>query len=82
MTAINALRSAPERPGAIVQASVADYVLVCAAAPETAFYAIRGADGIPAEETLSAMLGRGEHPEWLTPVDLGASSLSLYRVNR
>ena len=82
MTAINALRSAPERARAIVQASVADYVLVCAAAPETAFYAIRGADGIPAEETLSAMLGRGEHPEWLTPVDLGASSLSLYRVNR
>lgn len=82
MTAINALRSAPDRAREIVTASVADYVLVCAAAPETAFYARNGADGARPDETLSAMLGRGEHPDWLTPVDLGASPLSLYRVNR
>jgi hypothetical protein len=34
------------------------------------------------EQTLSAMLGRGEAPEWLTPVDIGTSPLKLYRVVR
>ena len=82
MTAINALRSAPNHARDIVTASAAGYVLVCAEAPETAFYARNGADGVRPEETLSAMLARGEHPDWLTPVDLGASPLSLYRVNR
>jgi hypothetical protein len=82
MATINALRSAPDRAQSIVDASPADYVLVCEAAPETTFYARNGAAGVPAKDTLSAMLGRGEHPDWLTPVDLGASALSLYRVNR
>jgi len=82
MTAIDALRSSPERARAIVEASPADYVLVCEAAPETSFYARNGAEGIAADETLSAILGRGEHPDWLQPVDLGASPLSLYRLVR
>lgn len=82
MTTINALRSSPERGRAIVEASPADYVLVCEAASETNFYARNSAEGVAAEQTLSAILGRGEHPDWLAPVDLGASPLSLYRVVR
>jgi hypothetical protein len=80
MTTIEALRSAPARAHAIVKASAADYVLVCQAGPETAFYARNAAEGVSADDTLSAMLGRGEHPDWLAPVDIGASPLSLYRV--
>jgi hypothetical protein len=82
MTAIDALRSSPERGRAIVEASPADYVLVCEAASETTFYARNSAEGVAADQTLSAILGRGEHPDWLVPVDLGASPLSLYRVVR
>lgn len=82
MTTINALRSAPGVAHEIVAASVADYVVVCAGAPETNFYAHHAADGIAPDQTLSAMLGRGEHPNWLEPVDIGKSPLSLYRVVR
>lgn len=81
MTMINALRSGGDQSRSIVTASAADYVLVCKAAPETGFYA-RNADGVAPEETLSAQLGRGEHPDWLQPVDIGESVLSLYRVVR
>lgn len=82
MTVIQALRAGPEQARATVLGSVADYVLICPATPETAFYARNVAAGIVPEQTLSAMLGRGEVPEWLTPVDLGASPLRLYRVVR
>lgn len=82
MTAINALRSDPDAARKIVAVSAADYVLVCAAAPETGFYARHGAGGVRPEGTLSAMLARGEHPDWLAPIDIGASPLSLYRVIR
>jgi hypothetical protein len=82
MATINALRSAPEAAREIIGASAADYVLVCAGAPETGFYAQHAAADVPPAQTLSAMLGRGEHPEWLQPVDIGASPLSLYRVVR
>ena len=81
MTMINAFRASPEKAQAIVMQSAADYVLVCQAAPETRFYA-RHADGVAAEGTLSAMLGRGEHPDWLQAVDIGPSALHLYRVVR
>lgn len=81
MTMINAFRASPEKAKAIVTQSAADYVLICQAAPETRFYA-RHADGVAAEETLSAMLGRGEHPDWLRAVDIGPSALHLYRVVR
>ena len=82
MTAINALRSGPDAARTIVAASAADYVLVCAASPETGFYARHAAGGVRPEETLSAMLARGDHPDWLAPVDIGTSPLSLYRVLR
>jgi len=82
MTMISALRASPESARGTVLASAADYVVICAAAPETRFYAQNAAEGVPPAQTLSAMLGRGEHPDWLAPVDLGSSPLSLYRVVR
>lgn len=82
MTMISAMRASPEVARGIVQASPADYVLVCPAAPETRFYAQNALDGVRPDQTLSAMLGRGEHPGWLAPVDIGPSGLSLYRVLR
>jgi hypothetical protein len=82
MTTINALRSSPDAARRIIAASSADYVVVCAGAPETWFYAHHAAQGVTPEQTLSATLGRGEHPDWLQPVDIGKSPLSLYRVIR
>ncbi len=82
MTAISALRSSPDAARAIVTGSVADYVAICPAAPETQFYAVHAADGVSPGDTLSAMLGRGEHPFWLEPVGLSSSPLRLYRVLR
>ena len=82
MTVIQTMRSSPERAREVVLGSAADYVLICPATPETAFYAHNAAEGVTPEQTLSAMLGRGEAPEWLTPVDIGASPLKLYRVVR
>lgn len=82
MTMIQALRAGPEAAREIIAASSADYVLVCAAAPETRFYARHAAAGVAPEDTLSSLLGRGVPPDWLTPVDIGPSPLSLYRVVR
>jgi hypothetical protein len=82
MTVIQAMRSGAEQARETVLASAADYVLICPATPETAFYARNAAAGVASDQTLSAMLGRGEVPDWLTPVDIGASPLRLYRVVR
>lgn len=82
MTVIKALRSAPDEAKRTVVASSADYVLVCPATPETVFYARNAADGVAPEQTLSAMLGRDEIPDWLEPVQLAPSSLRLYRIVR
>jgi hypothetical protein len=82
MTVIQAMRSGVEQARETVLASAADYVLVCPATPETAFYARNAAEGVAPDQTLSAMLGRGEVPDWLAPVDLGASPLRLYRIVR
>ncbi len=82
MTMMNALRSSPEAARSIVEASPATYVLVCSASPETQFYEQHPAGGIKPAQTLSAVLAAGQHPDWLTPVDLGLSPLKLYRVVR
>jgi hypothetical protein len=82
MTVIEALRSAPEAARGIITGSVANYVVICPAAPETRFYARRAASGVAPEATLSAMLGEGHHPDWLQPIDLADSPLKLYRVIR
>jgi hypothetical protein len=82
MTMIEALRSTPDAARKIVTMSAADYIVICPAAPETSFYAQHAAMGVAPDATLSAMLGRGEHPEWLTPVEIGQSALRLYRVIR
>ena len=83
MTMINAFRSTPDVARKIVFESAADYVLVCSALPETGFYARNPADPRTMPEgTLSAQLGRGVYPDWLAPVELGDTSLRLYRVVR
>jgi hypothetical protein len=82
MTAISAMRSSSEQARDIAVRSVADYVLVCPATPETAFYARNAAEGVTPDQTLSAMLGRGDIPDWLEPVDIGQSPLRVYRIKR
>lgn len=82
MTMMNALRSSSDVARSIVVGSPATYVLVCATSPETQFYATHSANGVRPEQTLSAMLAADQHPDWLAPVDLGASPLKLYRVVR
>lgn len=82
MTVIAAMRASADRAREIAVKSAADYVLVCPATPETAFYARKAAEGVAPEQTLSAMLGRGEAPDWLEPVDIGASPLRVYRIVR
>ena len=82
MTVIAAMRTSSEQARDIAVRSVADYVLVCPATPETAFYARNAADGVVPDQTLSAMLGRGDVPQWLEPVDIGPSPLRVYRIKR
>ncbi len=82
MTVIAALRASADQAREIATRSVADYVLVCPATPETGFYARNAAEGVAPDQTLSAMLGRGEFPTWLEPVDIGQSPLRVYRIIR
>lgn len=82
MIMMNALRSTPDDARAIIVNSAATYVLICPAAPETSFYARHAANGTVPEATLSFMLAKGDHPGWLTPVELAGSPLKLYRVVR
>lgn len=82
MTVITAMRASSEQARDIAVRSVADYVLVCPATPETAFYARNAVDGVAPDQTLSAMLGRGDVPDWLEPVDIGKSPLRVYRIKR
>jgi hypothetical protein len=53
-----------------------DFVAFCPGAPERYAYAAQAPEG------LAARLGRGEVPEFLQPVPLGQTPLTLYRVNR
>ena len=82
MTTINALRSRSGSGARIIAASAADYVLVCPASPETRFYAAHGATALRRRRRCRPCLARGDHPDWLAPVDLGESPLRLYRVIR
>ena len=82
MTVINAMRASSDQARDIAVQSVADYVLVCPATPETGFYARNAAEGVAPDQTLSAMLGRGDVPDWLEPVDIGQSALRVYRIRR
>lgn len=82
MTVISAMRASGDQARTIAVQSAADYVLVCPATPETAFYARNAAEGVAPEQTLSAMLGRGDVPAWLEPVDIGQSPLRVYRIKR
>jgi hypothetical protein len=53
-----------------------DYVAFCAGAPERFSYAALAPEG------LAAALGRGEVPDFLAPVPLAGTPLTLYRVRR
>jgi hypothetical protein len=80
MTVITAMRSSVDAAKPVVMETQADYVAVCAALPETEFYAEHPANG--AEVTLSARLAAGTPPDWLAPVPLENTPLKLYRVVR
>lgn len=82
MLVMNALRSTADDARPIIAGSPATYVLICPAAPETGFYTSHPANGAAREATLSALLAKGVHPDWLQPVALGNSPLRLYRVVR
>jgi hypothetical protein len=82
MTVIGAMRASSDQARDIAVRSVADYVLVCPATPETRFYARNAAEGVAPDQTLSALLGRGDVPDWLEPVDIGQSPLRVYRIKR
>lgn len=82
MTAIAAFRASTDRARDIVAGSAADYVLFCAATPETVFYQRNAADGVAPEGTFASALARGDALDWLDPVDIGKSPLQVYRIIR
>ncbi|RYG36277.1 MAG: hypothetical protein EON93_05320 [Burkholderiales bacterium] len=82
ITMITAMRSSADAAKPIVMATSADYVVVCAALPETQFYAGHPAGDATAETTLSSLLASGTPPEWLKAEPLENSPLKLYRVIR
>jgi hypothetical protein len=81
MTMITAMRSSGEAAKLIVMQTTATYVVVCAALPETGFYAEHPVDGA-AGGTLSTLLAAGTPPDWLEPVPLADTPLLLYRIVR
>jgi hypothetical protein len=68
--------SSPEQARRRLAELRVDFVAFCAGAPERFAYAAQAPDG------LAAHVGRGEVPEFLTPVPLGPTPLTLYRVQR
>jgi hypothetical protein len=78
---VETFRSEGSSPPASLPAGI-DYILVCPGLPEGGFYASHAPVGVRPEDTLASRLARGEAPSWLAPVDIGASSLRLYRVVR
>ncbi len=82
ITMITAMRSSADAAKPIVMQTVADYVVVCAALPETQFYAKNPAGEATGDTTLSSLLANETPPEWLTRVPLEGSPLLLYRVIR
>ena len=82
MTMITAMRSSADAAKPIVTQSSADYVIVCAALPETEFYAKHPAGEVAANATLSSLLADGTPPGWLEAEPLENTPLKLYRVVR
>ena len=66
--------SPPEKAHARAKQSGARYVVICQPSNELDSYAQR------APQSLAAMLSRGETPDWLKPVDIGASSYRAYEI--
>jgi len=82
MTMILAMRAGPAEARERVLGSAASHVLICPGLPEMAFYAGHPAAGVAPGDTLAARLVDGRIPDWLAPVDLGASPLRVYRIIR
>ena len=82
MTMIQAMRAGPAEARERVLGSAASHVLICPDLPEMAFYAAHPAPGVAPADTLAARLTEGRIPDWLAPVDLGASPLRVYRILR
>jgi hypothetical protein len=68
--------SAPEEARRRLMELGVDFLAFCPGAPERYAYAEQAPQG------LAAQLGRGAVPEFLSPVPLGQTPLTLYRVNR
>lgn len=71
---IRIFTSAPETARNILEARGITYIITCPDEPELKIYAKKHPDG------LSAMLDKNDQPDWLKPVILPDSSLSLWRV--
>ncbi len=82
MTMITAMRSSADAAKPVVMQTSADYVLVCAALPETQFYAKHPAGDATADTTLANLLANGTPPDWLAPEPLANTPLKLYRIIR
>lgn len=82
VTMITAMRSSADAARPIVMQTSADYVVVCAALPETQFYAEHPAGDATAATTLSSLLANGTPPSWLAAMPLENTPLKLYRVVR
>jgi len=82
MTMILAMRAGPAEASERVLGSAASHVLICPGLPEMAFYAGHPAAGVAPGDTLAARLVDGRIPDWLAPVDLGASPLRVWRIIR
>lgn len=82
MAMINAMRSSPDSARTLVSNTRADHVLVCPSLPEGRFYMRNAMPGVAPEDTLAGRLQAGRPPDWLEPVDIGATPLKLYRIIR
>jgi hypothetical protein len=82
MTMINALRADPDTAKPMIMASAADYVLICAALPETAFYTRHAAGGVQPQDTLIAQLKADAPPSWLKRMPMAGTPLQLYEIQR
>lgn len=71
---IAAFTSSPDAAERIARTRGAQFLVLCATAPETRIYTKYAPDG------LAARLAQGQTPDWLEPVDAGDGSLLVYRI--
>jgi hypothetical protein len=64
----------PDEAHAFARHSGAKYLVICRPSNELNSYAQR------APQSLAALLSRGEAPDWLKPVDIGAGTFQVYEI--